>query len=158
MLTVDGLTDYLTLVIDIGRVLGNPYLLVRIGAHIGIQDALLRIDAILTLGSLRIVVDLVAVVHLTPVEHLLASDGIGGIQTLDGTLLVLVRLAGQLLLPVEVRLHGVAVLVFLNLVGLVTTIGRVSQTLAQNRVANIVDELTVHGVGDLALVHPEALY
>ena len=65
------------------------------------------------------------------------------IQALEGTLLVLVRLAGQRLLPVQVRLHGLTVLIFLNLVSLVTTVGRVSQTLTQDGVANIIHKLAV---------------
>ena len=158
MLTVDGLADNLAFLIDIGGVLGDPNLFVGIGAYVSIQYALLRIETILALGGFRIVVNLITVVHLLTVEHLFASHGICHIQALNGTLLVLVGLAGQLLLPVQMRLYGVAVFVFLNLVGLIATIGRVCQTLAQNGVAYVVHKLTIHGVSHLTFVHPETFY
>ena len=156
VLAVNGLTYNLTLVVNVGGVLRNPDLLVGVRTDVGIQHALLMVRTVLALGSLRVVVDFITVVHLTPVEHLLAGDGVRHVETLDGTQLVLVGLLRQRLLPVQVGRNGVAVLVLLNLVALVATIGGVGQTLAENGVADIVDKLAIHRIGHFVLVHPEA--
>ena len=157
MFAIDGLADNLTLVVDIGRIFRNPYLFVGIDTDISIEYTLLGVQTILAFGSLSIVVNLVAVVHLFPIEHLLTRHRIGGIKAFKSTQFVLVGLLGQRLLPVQVRLHRVTVLVFLNLIGLVATIGGIGQTLTKDGVADIVDKLAIHGVGNFALVHPETL-
>ena len=87
------------------------------------------VRAILTLGSLYVVIYLITVVQLTPVKQFLTRYGIIGIETLKSTLLVLVGFARQRFLPVQVGLHGLTILIFLNLVGLVATVCGVCQTL-----------------------------
>ena len=124
---------------------------------VGVEVALLSHEAVAAQCCRNVVVNLVTVVHLRSVEHLLASNGVGLIETLDGALLVLVRFARQVLLPVEVRGDRVAVLILGNHVGLVAAIGWVGKTCAQNAVAHPHNKLAVLGVGNLILVHPETI-
>ena len=158
--TSDGLTNNLAVVINPSRILADHHSLITNGIvrSIGIQVALFRVQAILTLGGSSIVIDLIAIVHLTGIQHLCPVDGMNDIDTLDGTLFVLIcLLPGDSLVPVEVGSDGVALLILLNLVGLVATIGGVSQTLADNAIANPVDKLAILGIGDFRLVHPETV-
>ena len=113
---------------------------------------------ILALGSFCIIVNLITIVHLTPVKHLLASDRICHIQTLESSLLVFIGFAWQCLLPVQMGLYWVSILVFFNLIAFITSISGVCQAFTKNRIADIVDKLAIHGVGYLVLIHPESLY
>ena len=124
---------------------------------VGVEVALLGNQTVTAQGCRGVVVDLVAIVHLAGIKHLLARDGIGHVEALYGTLLVLVGLAGQRLLPVEVRCHGVAVLVFRDHIRLVAAIRRVGQTRTEDAVAHPHHELLILRVGHLRLVHPEAV-
>ena len=81
------------------------------------------------------------------------------VHALYGALLVLVGFApGNSLAPVQSRSDGVALLVLLDLVGLVAAEGRVGQAFADDAVAHPHDKLPVLGVGDFRLVHPETVY
>ena len=155
--TVDGLAVDHALVIDIGRVLADHHHLVGIDRNVGVEVALLRVETIAAQGCCRVVVDLVAVVELARVEHLLSRGRIGDVEALEGSQLVLRRLARQTLVPVEMRSDGVAVLILGDHVALVATVGRVCQSGTENRVAHPVDKLLILRVGHLCLVHPEAI-
>ena len=142
-LTVDCLAYDASLVVDVSRVLRNHHHLVGIYRYVGVEIALLGIESVAAQSSSRIVIHLIAIVKLTIVEHLLAGDGVACIYAFDGTLLVLVGLAGQRLLPVEVRRDGVAVLVLCYHVCLVAAILRVSESCADDAVTHPHDELLV---------------
>ena len=153
-LTVDGLTHDLSLVIDIGSILRDPHLLIRIDNDVGIQVAFLRIQAVTAQGISGIVEHLITIVHLLAVEHLLACHGIGGIETIYNLLLILTGLTRQGLLPID---DGTEFITFL--VSLQGTVGLVDlcQAFPENRVTHIVDKLTILGIGYLGLVHPETV-
>ena len=145
------------LVVDKGGVLGYHHHLVGVGGDVGVEVALLRIEAVAAQGGSRVVVHLVAIVHLSGVEHLLSRHGVYGVEALHGPLLVFVGFARQRFFPVEVRSHGVAVLVFGDEIGFVATVCRVGKTCAQDRVAHPEDKLLVFRVGHLGVVHPETV-
>ncbi len=89
---------------------------------VGIEVALAGGEAVAALSGSHVVVNLVAVVQLLVIERLLAGHGVGDIEALKGALLVLVGLTRQALVPVEMGLHGVAVLILGNHVGLVAAV------------------------------------
>ena len=149
--------DNIALVIDIGGVLADHHLLVGVNGVVGIEVTLTGVETVAALGGSDIVINLIPIVQLLVIEHLLARHGIGDIETLEGALLVLIWLAGQPLVPVEVGLHGVAVLVLGNHVGLVAAVGRVGKACAQDGVAHPHHKLLILRVGDFVLVHPEAV-
>ncbi len=125
---------------------------------IGIEITLRGVEAVPAKGGSRIVVDLVAIVHLLVVEHLLARHRVGDIKALDGTLLILIGFTGQPLAPVDMRCHGVAVLVLRDYVSLITAIVGIGKAGAEDGVAHPHDKLLVLRVCDLRLIHPESVY
>ena len=83
----------------------------------------------------------------------------GDIHALDGTLFILVGLAPRdILVPVQVGRDGITILVLLNFEGFIAAIGRVCQTLADDAVAHPHHKLSVLGVADFRLVHPETVH
>ena len=56
------------------------------------------------------------------------------------------------------RPYGLAIAVLGDPIALVSAVGRVRQTLAQDGVTYPVDELAVGGVGHLGAIHPEGFY
>ena len=154
-LTVNRFPDNLSLIIDISRVLRDPYLLVGIHCDIRVQVSLLGNEAITTQSGCRIVIHLVTVVHLMAVEHLLTRNRVRSIQTVDDLLLVLTWFTRQGFLPVNHRTNLVALFVSLH-----RTIRLIdlSQTFPQDGVTHIVHKLAVFRVGHLSLVHPETVY
>ena len=146
-------------IVDVGGVLRNHDDLVGVHLRVGVTDTLGGVELILAEGSLGIVVNLVAVVELGHVQLLLARDGIHAVHALDGYFLILGGLApGDGLLPVQVGRDGLAVLVLLNLVGLVATVGGIGKTFADDGVTHPIDKLFVLGIGDFRVVHPERFH
>ena len=126
---------------------------------VGIEVAFLRIETVAALGSSGIVVYLITIVELTGIQHLGSVDRMHGINALDGTHLILVGFApGDGFAPIEMGGYRIALAVFLYLIGLVSSIGRVGQTLADDAVTHPVDKLTVLGVAHLMLVHPKTVH
>ena len=81
------------------------------------------------------------------------------VHALDGALGILVGIfPGNGLRPVQIGRHRITVSVFRNFVRIVTTIGRVGQTLADDGVTHPIYKLAVHGVGHFVLVHPEPVH
>ena len=157
----DGLTHNLAVVVDPCRILADHDLAVAnlIVTGIGVQVAFLGIQAEAALCGCHVVVDFVAIVHLTGIQHLCSVDGMGDVDTLYGTLLVLVGLTpGDGLVPVQIRSDGISLLVLLYLIRFVATVGGVGQAFADDAVAHPVDKLTVLGIRDFRLVHPETVY
>ena len=155
---IDGLPYDTSLIIYIGSVFGNPYLLIGISLHIGVQVTLLGSASIATLGCLGVVVYLVAVVQLLHIQHLFSRNGMHGIEALYGTLLLLIGFLGQCFLPVQMRFHRITLLVFLYLIGFVASIGGVGKAFAQDRVAHIEHKLAILRIGYLGFVHPESFH
>ena len=145
---------YVSVIINISRVLAYHHHLVGIYGHIGVQVALSRIQPVASQSRCSIVVNLILIVQLLGIEHLFARHRIGYVKAFKGSLLILVRLTGQRLAPVEVRSDGVAVLIFRNHIGFIAAIRRVGQASAQDRVAHVVHKLAIHRVRHLVFVHP----
>ena len=124
-----------------------------------IQVALRRVETILAKSRSCIVVHLITIVHLTGIQHLRTVNRMSDINTLYGTLFVLVGLLpGNRFVPVQTRSDGIALLVFLYLECLVTSVCRVGKTLTDNTVAYPEHKLAVFRVGNLGLIHPKAIY
>ena len=153
----DGGLDYLAIVGDISRVFRNHGHVCRDGA-VGVVFTATGIQTVFALCGLGVVVHFVAEVHLLVVELAHAGYGVGAVDRLDGALLVLIGVApGYGLVPVEVGLHGIAFFVFLNLEFLVAAISGVGEAFADYGVAHPEHELLILAVGNLCLVHPEAV-
>ena len=111
--------------------------------NVGVEHTLFGAQTIAAQSGSCIVVHLISVVELTIVEHLLARNGIAGVDTLNGAQLVLVGFAWQRFLPVDMRSDGFTVAVFGYHVRLVTSILRIGKTCAYNAVAHPRDKLLV---------------
>ena len=114
-------------IVDIGRILRDDHLLLRIHLNIRIQVTLIRIQTVAALHGLAIVIDLIAEVQLSCVDILLARDRVRDIQRLYDAL------------------QGALVV-------------RVTQTLHDDGVHHVLNELMVLCVGYLRAVHIEVIH
>ena len=155
----DSLTTNLTLFIHPCGILGNSGVYTLHVAAVGIVVAAVRLKAVAATCSLGMVVDFVAVVELRMVKLARTGDGVGAVDAFYRTLLVFIGVAPWYgLVPVEMGSHGVTLAVFLDLEVFVASVGRVGKTLADNTVAHPEYKLLVFAVGNLGLIHPEAVY
>ena len=154
---VDGFAHHTAIVVHIGGVFRNHHLLFGIYAHIGVEHTFFGIEAVLAQCRLFVVEDFVAEEHLALIEHFRAVN-VGGVEAVDGALLILVGFAPREgFVPVEMRLHRIAIAVGFNLVGFIAPEGRVGQALAEDTVAHPFHKLPIHRVGHFGLVHPKAI-
>ncbi len=157
-LTAHCLTDYLSVLAEISRVL-RDYRKVGRDGKVGVVFAARRVETVLSLCRRRVVVYLVAVVELCRVELALAGDRVCAVYALYGPQLILVCVAPRnRLVPVEVRLDRVALLVLFDFESLVASESGVGEAFADYGIPHPEDELLVFGVGDFSLVHPEGVY
>ena len=156
--TRDGLTVNDAIIVHVCRVLRNHHHLIGISLKIRVQITLIRVKAILALGSHHIIEHLIAIVQLLHIQHLLPGHRVIGIDTLHGTFLVFIRIARQSLVPIQMWGDWLTIFILLNLVALVAPICRVSQTFTNDGVTYPIDKLTIHGVGHLFLIHPESIH
>ena len=153
----DGLTYDSSVIVDKRCVLADCGVCRGYGV-ISVVIACSRVEAVAALGSLGEIVNLITIVHLPWVEFLLACDRVDAINTLDGSLLVLAWVFPRdIPAPVKVWSDGIAIFVLLNFKLFVASIGRVGESLTDNRIAHPVYKLLVFAVGDFVLVHPEGV-
>ena len=116
------LADDGSLICQICRILGD-YGQVGVDGQVGVVLTHGGVEPVLALCSRRVVIDLIAVVELCGVKLATACYGIGAVHALYGTALILVGVApGNGLVPVQIRLNGVALFVFLYLELLVAAV------------------------------------
>ena len=157
-LPVDGFAHDIPVVVHVCRVFRYHHLFVRVDGKVGIEVAFLWQDAVFAQGGRCVVVNLVAIIQLSVVEQLLACNGIGYVQALNGALFVFVRLAWQRLFPVNLRANGVSVLVFGYHIGFVAAVSWVGQACAEDAVAYPIHKLLVLRVGHFGFIHPETIH
>ena len=157
--TVDGFAHNFAVVVHVGRVFRDHHHLIGVDFHVGVEHTFARIETIFAECRLFVVESLVAEVHLLHVEHARAVIGVRFIHTVEGALLIFRGFAPrQGLVPVEMRLDGVAKLVDLNFIGLIAAVRRVGQSFAQDTIAHPLHKLSVHRVGHFGLIHPETIH
>ena len=154
----DGLVDDPSLLVDVGGVFRDHDHLVGIDLNIRVAHPVGGVQLVLAQGGRRVVIPLIAEDHLLRVEAALARHGVGVIDALDGSELILVGpFPRDRTAPIQVRGDWLAIAILGDLEEVVASIGRIGQPLANDRITHIINELPILGVCHLCLIHPEGI-
>ena len=127
------LIDNASLLVDVGGIFRDHDHLVRIDLDVGVAHPVGRIQLVLAQGGCRVVVPLIAKDHLLWVETTLARHGVGVIDALDGTQLILVGpFPRDRAAPIQVRSDRLAIAILGDLEEVVASISRIGQALTDD--------------------------